>query len=1567
MKTDHLGMIPIKVILLGPTNTGKTSIISRYVSNTFPYLHDITIAIDFYQKALKIQKTYIKLEIWDTFGIYSGRKQALEFAKCADAAIFVFDISSKESFNNLRYYIEEFKKCHSDKFYCVLLGNKKDKNKDEVDTSEAEGLANEFGMDYFCVTAVNEDGIPGINECFETIAKSVLKGEGVIIDDFEEDNDEKEQNDQFVKDSLHYTIEKFVTSMSKIFPVDDFVVFLIGEMNEYYKENINNKKNPKTFEELKSIINDLLIIKAKLLFLLKISGTSIITSNPNNSSELKKKNSVKVAKKEAVNNQEEELNNFFASNSLLRDSIATTIYNYIVSFIKRFINKSQQEKLSMIFPETKNDNLENLSMRKKELMTFFSDDYIKYRNSSDLHDFFQFRTQLNFIFSRKEYFIYQAIKGKEISYYKTAGDEMVSYLKQYRYAFNDKWNKVTMEGIKELNFYQIEEKIHYYGYKAFLHYKTAYQFADKSIENISEQVSLRADIAYSYYLMGFYLKANFYILAANLIIMNNRDKLNNSTIDYVRIIGNKISQGLYEDETSYTTEKNTKKLMANSTRMSINSIMKESINMHLNQNPDMPFDEKGNTANINQQLAGIHFDTDQLKESNPFEKKTSKEQDGKKGLNIKELKQKIYKNIFIGLSYLDNEFSSFGQREGELPGKKISKKKLKSSEGSNIRLNQRNVNKYLKFLVVPGLVAYGVMKLVDKYQFTKQMKQFQQIREKLYNIYTNSLNHFKRKQFHLFLQTLTEPFMDKKSLIKFNYKENCITVEPTEMSATLMKYGFKPDDIVNLLNLLGISLLSLCGGASYNKGTDSDFKRNKKLAIKVFKAGLNENLLLEAEQVDKSLRETIQLGTNEKLFTENIEEIRNCIRINLIMLLILKDKDRTKEYIKDVENTIYKMRFYPINEQLEVSKDLISALYGTGFYEDGKNVSQYDNALFDRKLQKFTYAKMENDSISHIALYSTNSKYLDECWVFNTITKGRFNFTKKYFVDTFEAHCIKAKKTETDFFKNILEIEMAQSPKHWKTKFQMDGKLFQPLFLPYLSKYYNIKINLFSPSTFEHDGVIIPIYKYTSSIDLGDPKSHLYCSIYLCEDEKHNITHAFIPFCNIEDPLANQIDFVEKYEKDYPQLATQVYLNALKIFEINSTEKKINNTYYKCLFKLSLFKELIRFITADKINTPLQLRYLVLAEMKLGRYQNCINYLRRYFKKEKEDNYYFSHDILEYLIKEKALEKDYVKYYAELDKRITTVVNRSIINKEGSFRILSLDGGGIRMLIQLLILCEIENITQKPICEMFDLVIGTSTGAIIAAALCLEKENKIPLFKTYELLNFVLDNQDMLFWEETKKQLTEETYKYSLTKKKTFLSRIFTTKTIKNSLTNLAITAYNVTSHKTEIFTSYSKEKKPINKISSITQILEIATAIPSFFSPIKIKDDEFCDGCLSAFNPSIFGVEEAINVLNIEKRQIKLLSIGTGYYPLMEKEIMWENKEDYPDGPIDGDNYNAHVTSLLNAETNVYHRLEIQLPTPVKLDNLSSFNDLLSYTKEYIMEMNFGGKFQEMINSIVN
>ena len=132
-----------------------------------------------------------------------------------------------------------------------------------------------------------------------------------------------------------------------------------------------------------------------------------------------------------------------------------------------------------------------------------------------------------------------------MSFYKEKGDAMLKILKQYRYAFNDKWNKVTQKDIKDLNFYQIEDKMFYYGYKAFLNFKTAYEFAD-TLSNFDYQVSLRADVAYTNYLMGFYLKANFYILSGTMLMVNHLKSISQSTIHYVLNIVKKISKSNYK-------------------------------------------------------------------------------------------------------------------------------------------------------------------------------------------------------------------------------------------------------------------------------------------------------------------------------------------------------------------------------------------------------------------------------------------------------------------------------------------------------------------------------------------------------------------------------------------------------------------------------------------------------------------------------------------------------------------------------------------------------------------------------------------------------------------------------------------------------------------------------------------------------------------------------------------------------------------------------------------------------------------------------------------------------------
>ena len=1009
----------------------------------------------------------------------------------------------------------------------------------------------------------------------------------------------------------------------------------------------------------------------------------------------------------------------------------------------------------------------------------------------------------------------------------------------------------------------------YYGYKAFLNFKTAYEFAD-TLSNFDYQVSLRADVAYTNYLMGFYLKANFYILSGTMLMVNHLKSISQSTIHYVLNIVKKISKSNYTD----------------------------------NSNDD-----------INKQLNNIHIDENMLTTEDP--------------LNIKMIKKKIYRNIFLGLSYLDNEFSTL--IIGEADDKK---KKAKTMISGSIKPNQRNVSNYLKYLVIPGLVAYGVMKLVDKYTFTKQMKQFHLIKEKLYSIYTVAVDYFKKKQYKMFLSSLTETFTDKISLIKYDIKTSVIVIEPSEMTSILVKYGFNPDDIVNLLNLIGIALLS-------NISSDSELKRNKKLAIKIFKAALNENLLISAEKLDCDLREQLQLKNNEKLFAENIEEIRNCVRINLIMLLMMKDKERTKEYIDDIRKATLKMRFFPINEQLEASEDIIDALYGRRYNDE--NNSMYDMNYFASNIDAIYYAKIDN-AIYDIALFDLGS-FIDEFVIFNTITKGVHDFSKVKFVNEFENRCNKATKNDVDYFKAILDAEGATSPKHWKTKFLIEGKMLKTNFLSYISKYYNVKINIFAKSSITFDGCDHVLFIPSKVINDADSHSSQFTSIYLVE-ENENLIFAFMPICRTDDDISTKIDESEQFS--YTQ--KQICLTAMKFFNMSTSEKKINDTYYKVLFKLGLFKELVRFIVKDKIKTPLQYKYLIKAEMRLGRYDKCVKYMKKFLKKEKIDSF-ITHDTLQEIIIEKTFDRDYVKYYTENDNVIFTPFAH---DNKSQFRILCIDGGGIRMLIQILFLCEIERITHQPIAAMFDMIAGTSTGGIIASALCLKNENGAPLFKAAELLSFILDNQDLLFYEE--KMNADYKGKYSFVKKRTFLSRMFSSKEISNSLSHLVIPCFNTKEKCTELFTSYTVSNKK-NRSNLITQILEISTATPTLFPFPKIKDVELCDAVVSAFSPSIIALNEAVNVFNINKKNIRMLSLGSGEYPLMTKEILVDG--------VDQTNFESHIRALMN--NGVYHRVDVVLSTPVRMDDVSSFNELMDIGRESIVEMKLEGKINQIINDVIH
>ncbi len=125
MVDEEKEAFPCKVVLIGESGVGKTSIISRYISNTFCAVLTATPGASFTTKTIYIQecKQSIKFEIWDTAGQEKYRSLAKVFYKNAAVCILVYDITRKASFEELKnYWLNEIKANGSPNL-CKFLNN----------------------------------------------------------------------------------------------------------------------------------------------------------------------------------------------------------------------------------------------------------------------------------------------------------------------------------------------------------------------------------------------------------------------------------------------------------------------------------------------------------------------------------------------------------------------------------------------------------------------------------------------------------------------------------------------------------------------------------------------------------------------------------------------------------------------------------------------------------------------------------------------------------------------------------------------------------------------------------------------------------------------------------------------------------------------------------------------------------------------------------------------------------------------------------------------------------------------------------------------------------------------------------------------------------------------------------------------------------------------------------------------------------------------------------------------------------------------------------------------------
>ena len=173
MNSEQEAQIVLKLLLLGDSSVGKTSILLKYISNKFDESSISTVGVDYMDKIIDYNKFKIKLQIWDTSGEEKFRTITKNFYRNADGLLVVFDLTKKESYDHIKSWLDEAKE-NNDKLKTILIGNKLDlKDERIVAIDVAKQFAEKNNLKYIETSA--KDGT-NINESFQTIIDLLFDG-----------------------------------------------------------------------------------------------------------------------------------------------------------------------------------------------------------------------------------------------------------------------------------------------------------------------------------------------------------------------------------------------------------------------------------------------------------------------------------------------------------------------------------------------------------------------------------------------------------------------------------------------------------------------------------------------------------------------------------------------------------------------------------------------------------------------------------------------------------------------------------------------------------------------------------------------------------------------------------------------------------------------------------------------------------------------------------------------------------------------------------------------------------------------------------------------------------------------------------------------------------------------------------------------------------------------------------------------------------------------------------------------------------------------------------------------
>ncbi|KAI0318819.1 ras-domain-containing protein [Amylostereum chailletii] len=171
-----------KIVLLGDQSVGKTSLITRFMYDTFDNTYQATIGIDFLSKTLYLDDRTVRLQLWDTAGQERFRSLIPSYIRDSTVAIVVFDITNRQSFMSTSKWIDDVRSERGNDVMVVLVGNKADlSDKRQVTLEEATAKSQQLNIMFMETSAKAGHNVKSL---FKKIAMSLpgMEKEGQAAD-----------------------------------------------------------------------------------------------------------------------------------------------------------------------------------------------------------------------------------------------------------------------------------------------------------------------------------------------------------------------------------------------------------------------------------------------------------------------------------------------------------------------------------------------------------------------------------------------------------------------------------------------------------------------------------------------------------------------------------------------------------------------------------------------------------------------------------------------------------------------------------------------------------------------------------------------------------------------------------------------------------------------------------------------------------------------------------------------------------------------------------------------------------------------------------------------------------------------------------------------------------------------------------------------------------------------------------------------------------------------------------------------------------------------------------------